>query len=192
MMTTDHAEVDDVSAVAAGVAVRQLHHGGEHALAGVFRDDAAAAVELAGHGEGDEHRERDGHQRIEVRDILPGLEAESRAPTLRRDHQEDGDRDGADGRPQEVALQAFERGLTPSQQRAHGGENQKQQGHRDGHAVVVRRRYRDFLFFHEFGEFREPGSQEHDDAENHEKQVVEQEAGLARHDRFELVLALQV
>ena len=32
----DHAEVDDVSAVAAGVAVGELHHGGEHALAGVL------------------------------------------------------------------------------------------------------------------------------------------------------------
>ncbi len=38
----DHnAEVDNVASVAAGIAVRQLHHGGEQALAGVCGDDFA-------------------------------------------------------------------------------------------------------------------------------------------------------
>ena len=56
-----YAEVNDISAIAARVAVGQLHHGGEHALAGVLRDDASTAIELRGHGQRDQHRERDHH-----------------------------------------------------------------------------------------------------------------------------------
>ena len=139
-----------------------------------------------------QHRERNGHQRIEIGNILPGPEAEGRSPTLRRDHQEDRDHDGADGRPHEVALQAFERSLAPGQQRADGGEDQEQQGHGDGDAVVERRADRDFVALHEFGNLREPGSPEHGEAEQNEEQIVEQEAGLARDQRFELVLAAQM
>ena len=52
----DHgAEVDDVAAVAACVAMRELDHGGEHALPGMAGNDFAAAIELAGDGERDQH-----------------------------------------------------------------------------------------------------------------------------------------
>src|SRR5579864_1774214 len=61
-----HTEVNDVSAVTARVAMRELHHRREHALAGVSSDDFATAVVLAGDGEGDERREADGHQRVEI------------------------------------------------------------------------------------------------------------------------------
>src|SRR4029077_3516204 len=110
----NHAEVHDVAAVAARVAVDQLHNRGEHALAGVIGDDAAAAIELGGYGEGDQRGEENCHQRIEVADVLPGLEAEDRTPTLRRDHQENCDGDCANGGPQEIALQALDRSIAPS------------------------------------------------------------------------------
>ena len=76
-----HAEVDDVSTVAARVAVRELDHGGEHTLSGLVGDNATAAVELAGNGERDESCEKDCHQRVEVADVMPGLQAED-APQL--------------------------------------------------------------------------------------------------------------
>src|SRR5208282_4473178 len=185
-------EVNDVSTVAARVAVGELHHGGEHALAGMLRDHSPAAVELAGDGERNQHGERDRHQRIEVRNIFPGLEAEGRSPTLRREHEEDGNRDRADRRPHEIALQAFERGLAPGEQRTDGRQYKKEQSHRDGDAVIERRADRDLVALNQFRDFREPGSPEHGEAEQNEEQVVEQETGFARNQRFELVLALQV
>src|SRR6266851_6402107 len=49
------AEVDDVSTITAGIAVGQLHHGGEHVLARVLGNDAAAPVKLGGYGQRDQH-----------------------------------------------------------------------------------------------------------------------------------------
>ena len=44
-----HAEVNDVSAVTARIAVPQLHHRREQVLPGVTADDAPAANELRNH-----------------------------------------------------------------------------------------------------------------------------------------------
>src|SRR5437762_886338 len=81
-----NAEVDDVSTVAACVAMRELDHGGEHTLSGLVGDNATAAIELAGNGEGNESCEKDRHQRVEITDVMPGLEAEDASPACRGEH----------------------------------------------------------------------------------------------------------
>ena len=72
----DYAEVDDVSAVAAGVAMRELDHRREKVLAGMPTDYAASADEFRNYGERHKRRQHDGHQRVEVRNVLPRFHAE--------------------------------------------------------------------------------------------------------------------
>ena len=72
------------------------------------------------------------------------------------------------------------------------GENQEQQSHRDGDAVIERRADRDLVALDKFGNLREPRAPENGEAEQHEEQVVEEETGFAGDQRFELVLAAQV
>ena len=114
------------------------------------------------------------------------------SPAGRRDHQQRHHGDGADGRPHEIPLQAFERRLAPCQQRADGGEDQQQQRHRNRDAVIERRAHRDLVALHQFGNLREPRAPQHGEAEQHKKEVVEQETRLARNQRLQFVLAAQV
>src|SRR5579863_4578322 len=46
----DHAEVNDVAAVTAGVAMRELHHGGKKILAGMAANHAPPANKLGNYG----------------------------------------------------------------------------------------------------------------------------------------------
>src|ERR1700733_6224217 len=188
----DDTEVNDVATIAARVAMRELDHGGEHALAGVVRNYFAAPVVLAGDGERDQDREADRHQRIEVRDVLPRAEPEGRSPRSGRDHQESHHGDRADRRPQEIPFQAFKRSLAPRQQRADRSQNEKQQRNRNRNSVIERRSDCDFVALHQLGDLREPCAPEHGEAEQYEEKVVEQETRLARDERFELVLAAQM
>src|ERR1700692_2945034 len=188
----DDAEVDDVSTIASRIAMGELHHRSEHVLSGVLRDHATAAVELAGYGERYEHRKTDRHQRIEIGNVLPWLKAEGRSPPLRRQHQKDGNRNRADARPQEVALQAFEGGLAPGRERAYVREYKKQQGDGDRYPVIERSSDGDLVALHKFRNFRKPGSPKHGEAQQNEKQIVKQETGFARHQRFELMFANQM
>ncbi len=123
---------------------------------------------------------------------MPGFEAEDRAPTLGREHQKQYNRDRADGRPQEIPLQAVERGLAPCQQRAEGGQQKEQERDRNRDAIIKRSADRNFVALHEFGNLRKPGSPQHVKREQKKEQVVEQKARLARDERFEFVLTAQI
>ena len=100
MIDHGHAEVHDVAAVAASVAMEQVHHRGQQILSGVARDHAAAANELRSDGQRHQRGQHGGHQRVEVCDVLPRPDAEG-------DHQHP-DRKRPQRRPHEVALQALE------------------------------------------------------------------------------------
>ena len=169
----DDAEVHDVSAIAPGIAVGELDHRREHALVGVSGDDFASAIVLASDGERDQDRKPDGHQGIEVGDVLPGAHAEGRSPGLRGDHEEGHHPDCTDGRPHEIALQAFERCFAPCQQGSDCGENQEQQGDRDRDTVIKRRAHGDFVPLRQFGNLWEPRAPEHGEAEQHKQKIVE-------------------
>ena len=75
-----HAEVDNISAVAARVAMPQVHHRRQQILAGVARDHAAAADKFRQDSQTHQRRQHGCHQRVEVSDIRPGTHPE-------RDHQ---------------------------------------------------------------------------------------------------------
>ena len=73
----DHdADVDDVSAVAAGIAAGKKQDGGEEVAAGLFGDDGGAAQEFGEDGGEDGGGEREADQRVEVAGVecavLPG------------------------------------------------------------------------------------------------------------------------
>ena len=172
--------------------MRELDHRGKHALAGVSGDDLAAAVVFAGDCERDQYRETDGHQRIEIRNVLPRTQSEGRSPARRCDHQQCHHRDRADGGPHEIPLEAVKGSLTPCQQRADGSENQEQQGDGDGDAVVKGRAHGDLIALREFGNLREPGAPEYGEAKEHEEKIVEQETRLAGDQRFKFMLAPQM
>ena len=67
----DEAEVHQVSAVTARVAARDGHHAVEDVLPGLARNDAPTAPELAHYRRRHQNRQRDRHQRVKVRDVLP-------------------------------------------------------------------------------------------------------------------------
>ena len=179
-----HAEVDDVSAIAARVSVAQMNHGGKQVLMALAGDDAASAKEFGNNGEDHERRENGGHGGVKERRIFPGTHAE-------HDHH-DADGKRAQGREQEIPLQAFERSLTPGEQRPDGGEQKEQQGNRDGNAIEKRRSDSDFVSLNEFRQDGEKSAPQYGEADDEQEEIVEQETGFARDQRLQLVLALEI
>ena len=57
----DHAEVNDVTAITPGIAMRELHHRGEQTLTGVSFDHSAASNEFRNHGEPYQRGKHDRH-----------------------------------------------------------------------------------------------------------------------------------
>src|SRR5438132_14422505 len=68
----DHAEVNDVTAIKPGIAMRELHHRGEKTLTGVSFDHSAASNEFRNHGEPYQRGKHDRHQRVEACDVFRG------------------------------------------------------------------------------------------------------------------------
>src|SRR5437660_3131223 len=66
----DHAEVNDVTTITPGIAMRELHHRGEKALTRMSFDDSAAADELRDHGEPHQCRQHDRHYGVEIRHVF--------------------------------------------------------------------------------------------------------------------------
>src|SRR5208337_378920 len=178
------AKVDYVSAVAACVSVAQVSHGGEQVLLALAGDDAASAEELGDDGKDDQSRENGGHGGVEIRGIFPGTDAEQ------NHHAADGDR--ADGRGKEIPFQALDRRLTPGQQRSDGGEQQEQQSNRNGNTIEKRRPDRDFVSLNELRQDREKRAPQDGEADDQQKEIVEQETRFARNQRLQLVLALEM
>ena len=81
----DDAEVDDVSAVAAGVAAdEQDDGGGEEVLAGLGADDAGAAEELGRDGGDDAGAEGEGNQREDAWRACRRRRVQGRMPAIMR------------------------------------------------------------------------------------------------------------
>src|SRR5215831_2042253 len=83
----DYAEVDNVAAVPPGVAMAKLNHRGKKILAGVTGYDATSADKLRSDRQGNQNREHDGHQRIEIGGVIPRTQSEGATPAFRRRHQ---------------------------------------------------------------------------------------------------------
>src|ERR1017187_4712550 len=178
------AEVDDVAAVATGVSVAQVNHGGEQILLALAGDDAASADELGNDGKDHQRRENGGHGRVEIGRILPGTHAEQ------DHHAADGER--TDRGEQEISLEAFDGSLAPGEQRSDRGEQQEQQGNWDSDAIEKRRSDRDFVSLNKFRQDGEKRAPQYGEADHEQEEIVEQETGFARHQRFQFVLALEV
>ena len=98
----------------------------------------------------------------------------------------------ADRGEQEIPLEAFDGSLTPGEQRSDRGEQQEQQGNRDSDAIEKRRPDRDFVSLNKFRQDREKRAPQYGEADHEQEEIVEQETGFARHQRFQFVLALEV
>ncbi len=93
---------------------------------------------------------------------------------------------------QEIPLEAFDGSFAPGKQRSDRGEQQEQQGNRDSYAIEKRRPDRDFVALNELRQNREKRAPQYGEADHEQEEIVEQETGFARHQRFQLVLALEV
>ena len=129
--------------------MRELDHGGEHALTCLLGNDATAAIELAAHRKSNENGQHDGHQRIEVADVMPRLEAKDRSPACGGEHHKQADDEGCYARPGEIALEAFERSLTPGQQWAQRRQQQQDQRDWNRDPVIERGSDGDLVALHE-------------------------------------------
>ena len=110
--------MNDVTTITPGVAMRELHHGGEKTLPSVSSDDSAAADEFRDHSEPYQRGKHDRHQGIEIHHV---------SPRTNPDHnQYCTDRDRAHRRPQKITFQTFDRSFAPCQQWAHRGQQQQQ------------------------------------------------------------------
>src|ERR1043165_4323215 len=73
-------DMNYVSAVAARVTARQVHHRGRKITSSLACDNPPAANELRRNGEDDKRTQDGGHQRVKIRDAQPRTQAEWRAP----------------------------------------------------------------------------------------------------------------
>src|ERR1039458_7658071 len=178
------AKVHDVAAVASRIAMVEVNHRGKDVLLALAGNDAASADELGNNGEDYKRRENGGHGRVKIGRVLPGTHAEQ------NHHAADGER--ADRGEQEIPLEAFDGSLTPGEQRSDRGEQQEQQGNRNRHAIEKRRSHGDFVSLNELRQDREKRAPQYGEADHEQEEIVEQETGFARHQRFQFVLALQV
>ncbi len=125
--------------------------------------------------------QREGHQRIEGGLIVPGPKS--------RGHQDNRSGHNRGAGQDKVAPDALERCAAPRQERADAGEEEKEEADRQRDAVKERRADSDLVALHvlrDDGEQRAPQDRE---AGGKQNQVIEEEARLARDQRFQFVLA---
>ncbi len=184
----DHADVDDVAAIAAGVAPGQQVHGGKEVLAGLTGNHARAAEEFREDGGEDAGGHGEGDQRVEVAAVelavFHRIHAQREADNHGRPEHDDGD--------DEVALDAAQRCGAPGQQRPDAGEEEQEQPDGDGHAVIPGRAHGDLVAHHVFADDREQRSPQNHEAGREQHQVVEQEARFAADQRLEMVFGLEM
>ena len=172
-----NAEVDDVAAVAAGVAVGQVDGRRQPVHFLFLPNHARAAVELRHDGGNDEGGEENGHQRVEAAHTV----GEAGDGDHRREQQ----------RTDEVPAQALYGGASPGEQRRHAGQEQEEQSHGDGDFVEVGRPDGDLDSFDRLGNQREHRSPQHRKHHRQQDEVVEQEARLPRQHGVQVVFASQ-
>src|ERR1039458_959722 len=137
-----------------------------------------AFIKLDEDGEGYEEAEAEGDEGVEV--AYAGGEE-------RNDQHQRGDTG-----PLEVAAQAIGGSLAPGEERADAGEEKQEEADGDHQAVVPIGVERDLVAADGFGDDGEQGAPENREAARQQDEVVEQEAGLAGDDAFELRLAFEV
>ncbi len=182
--------MDDVAAVAAGVAAGELDGGGEEVLRGLccwmtrapWRNSAKMAVMTKA------AREKV-IQRVEGALVIggengPGMDAEG--------DDGDGHDESDDAGQNEVFADAAHGGAAPGEQRADAGEQEQEDSDGDGDAVIEGRADGDAIALNVFGEDREERAPEDGEAGGEQDQVVEEEAGLAGDEGLELVLGPEV
>src|SRR3984957_4552906 len=95
-------------------------------------------------------------------------------------------------RHRKISLQALRRSLPPGQQRSKPSQRQQQQPDRNIHFVEKRRPNADPRSRHPLRKHRKQRARQNCHARNQQNQVVKQKARLARNDRIELILTLQI
>src|ERR1039458_9029907 len=137
-----------------------------------------AFIKLDEDGEGHEEAEAERDEGVEV----PYAGGEE------RDHQHQ----RGDAGPLEVAAEAIGGSLAPGEEGADAGEEKQEEADGDHQAVVPIGVERDLVAADGFGDDGEQGAPENREAARQQDEVVEQEAGLAGDDAFELRLAFEV
>src|SRR6266496_365021 len=123
---------------------------------------------------------------------MPRAEAKWVAPRRRCCDQECTYHHGTYAWPQEISLQALKRRLAPGEQRTDSGKQKKEK--RNWNTDLIKKRWPDcdLVSLDPFGEHGKQGSPEHGEAGQQQKKIIEQEAGFARDQRFQPVLAAQM
>ena len=174
----NHAEVDDVAAITAGVAHGEFVGRHHFAHAGAGTDDFRAAVKLHDDGPGDEAAESETERGGGI--------------TIAEDERGDSRESANHERPTEIALQAVAGSLAPGEQRSDAGEEKNGKADGDHHFVEEGSTHADAIAGEPFGEDREECAGKNGDAGNEEKQIVEQEAGFAETMGIKRIFALEV
>src|SRR5580704_49034 len=173
-----HSEMDDVTAVAAGVAHGEIADGSEDVDAIPRGDDAGAAIKLRKNRKAHKHSKDETDQSVEI--------AES------EDEGDDSGKQGSRKRPREVALERVPGSLAPGEERAYSGEQKQEK--RDGNVYFVKERGpdADFASHDPFGKNGKERAPEHSKARGEQDQIVEQKAGFAGDERIQLIVTAKV
>src|SRR6266851_3659885 len=183
-----NAEVDDIPAIPPRIPPHQQHRRSQQILPRLRRNHRSPAQKLRPNRRNHTRRQRKRHQRKQR--SLPVIA--SRPRPYANKHQHDQCHAHRNTRQNKVPPNRPQRSRPPRQQRPNPCKKQQEQSNRQIHAVIKRRAHRDLRALHILAQHRKQGPPQNRKASRQQNQVIEQEARLARHQRLQPVLRLQM